>query len=55
MLDQILTIEGVQKIDTKKQKFVLGGSCRSCYMKYGGGVNYTDPDCWGCEPPVPHE
>ena len=57
MLNQLLKIQGAKKLNTKNQKFILGGHalCSICYGNYGGGVDMSDPNCWGCPLPVPHE
>lgn len=54
MLKQILEIEGAKQLDTKKQKYVIGGgNCRLCYLYNGGAYNVNDPNCQGCGLPEP--
>lgn len=55
MLNQISKIKGAKTINTKNQKFILGGggNCRRCYANNGGAYNHLDPDCRDCD--FPHE
>ena len=54
MLNEISKIKGAKTINTKNQKFILGGmNCSRCYANNNGAYNINDPDCWGCG--MPHE
>lgn len=56
MLKTILEIEGAVKLNTRKQKIVIGGrNCQLCYANNYGYYNSADPNCWECPLPVPHE